>query len=269
MSKLESLKEKLKFQKTIVKNIDNSSIHVFLTNPEAYNQIEKLNNRIDNLFTYKPNKPIEEMSNKEFRKYKRSKKRQEIGVPKNIDYKKLIIFAITFFSIAIVGAVISWIYLATVKIKPSEILNSQVEVFYREEQGDLNEGHNELFNLDTFAKNKVSSSDVKKYVTIKFTFKEKFSATEIKNIYFKLRTSGRGIGTFYINLFDTKVGETKTIYTNDSFVFENNKDFTFKQSINYKFESIENGSYLEFVFDEVKTQGLNGVAVYSLLFNKA
>lgn len=269
MSELEELKQKLKFNKVIVKNIDNSKIHALLTNPEAYEEIEKLSNKIDNLFTYKPKKPVEEMSNREFRKYKRSKKRHEMGVPKSIDYKKLLISAIVFFSIAIVGAVISWIYLATIKIKPSEILNSEVEVFYREEQGDLSEGHNELFSLDTFAKTKVNSGDIKKYVTIKFVFKEVYSATELKNIYFKLRTSGRGIGTFYINLFDSKVGEVKTIYTNDNFMFENNKDFTFKQRINYKFESIESGSYIEFVFDEVRTQGLNGVALYSLLFNKA
>ncbi len=264
-------KELPKFDKVIIKNIENKKMHMLLTNPNILAEAEQLNQKIENMFTYKPKKPLEEMSNREFRKYKRAKKRHDLGVPKNIDYKRIALFAICFFSIAIVGAIISWIYLATIKLEPTKIFMNNVEVFYNYEN-DSGESGSKLdpeMSLSKFENKKVNSSDIKKYITIKFIFKESFSELELKNMYFKLRTSGRGLCTYKINLYDAQKNQEKEIYSTDSFYFENKKDYTYKFSINYTFETVAAGSYIEFVLDEGKTQGLDGYMMYSLLFNKA
>jgi len=267
MDELEQKKQKLKIDKVIIKN-STSKIHLLLTRPEILEEADKLSEKISNMFEYKPKKPVEQMTNREFRKYKRAQKRRTQGVPQNVDNKKFIIFIICFFSIALIGAIISWIYLGTLTIKPTELFKSQVEVFYNYTEGELSGSKTEVIDLKKFEQNKVDSSLMKQYLTIRFDFKERTKELNLQNLSFKIKTNGRGIATYKINFYNAETNETKQLYYNDDFYFDNSKSYSIKCKTNVKLNSISEGSYIEFVFDEGKTQGLDSLMVYNMLINK-
>lgn len=268
MDELEQAKERLKIKKVIIKNKD-SKFHLFYKNPQILLEADKLGEKISNLFEYKPKKPVEQMSTREFKKYKRSQKNNKNSVPQSIDYKKLLIFVITFFSIALVGAIVSWIYLSTQNLKPSAIFNENVEIFYTYTEGDLTENKLDTLPIKSFESKNFDNKNLNKYLHIRFYFKEQQSEFTLKNLYFKIKTSGRGLATFKVTLFDAIENDYKQIYYNDEFYFEKENSYKIQFKSNYKFSSLSSQSYIEFVCDDGKTQGLNGYGIYNMLLNRA
>ncbi len=270
MTEAEEKKARLKqIDKVIVKNFYNSKMHLLLTRPEITAEAEKLSNKIENMFEYKAKKPVEEMSNREFRKYKRAKKRHNIGVNKNLNFKHMFTALICLFTILILGGGAGLIYLSTVKVNMGDMFNPAVEVFCNETAEDLSESGYKTMELAKFSNKKLDNNDINKYYSIKFSFKERSKAFTFKNIYFKIKTKGTGILKYNIVIYNSKTDETKTVYTNESFIFSKDKTETLKIGLSYSFETISEGSYLMFEIDTGKMQGLEGYMLYNMVVNKA